>query len=92
MITVSQLFWFVFIALASHVFDFIPKHRGRAWITLIVLGLRIYWSIFLLGIGIQATIILVAFEMLTVFIATIYTAKTKDERKNYKTNAYFLKK
>lgn len=92
MITVSQLFWFVLVALISHVFDFIPKNKGRAWITMLVLALRIYWAIFWLGIGIQATLILVAFEMITVFIATIYTAVTKDERVSYKVSAYFSKK
>ncbi|EUJ31718.1 hypothetical protein PCORN_04158 [Listeria cornellensis FSL F6-0969] len=46
MITVSQLFWFVLVALVSHVFDFIPKSKGRAWITMLVLALRIYWAIF----------------------------------------------
>lgn len=92
MITISQLFWFVLVALISHVFDFIPKNKGRNWITILVLLLRIYWSIFWLGIGVQATLILVAFEMITVFIAAIYTATTGDARVNYKISEYFSKK
>ncbi|WP_430535064.1 hypothetical protein [Listeria rocourtiae] len=92
MITISQLFWFVLVALLSHVFDFIPKNKGRALITMFVLVLRIYWSIFWLGMGVQATVILVAFEMITVFIATIYTAVNKDERAGYKVSAYFSRK
>ncbi|WP_159102522.1 hypothetical protein [Listeria cornellensis] len=46
----------------------------------------------MLGMGVQATVILVAFEMITVFIAAIYTAATKDERVSYKVSAYFSKK
>ncbi|EUJ47704.1 hypothetical protein [Paenilisteria rocourtiae] len=84
MITVSQLFWFVLVALLSHVVGFIPKDKGRSWITILILVLRIYWSIFLLGIGVQATIILVAFEVITVIIAAIYMAATKNERASYK--------
>lgn len=62
-------------------------------------GLRcLFWRcaftgrFFLLGMGVQATVILVAFEMITVFIAAIYTAATKDERVSYKVSAYFSKK
>ncbi|MBC2178035.1 hypothetical protein HBP99_14530 [Listeria booriae] len=91
MITVSQLFWFIIVALVAHLLDFIPKDKGRGWITTFVLVLRILWAIFLLGMNVWATLLLVVFEMSIVVITSICIASTMSQKERSNARKRFLK-